>query len=71
MKYLFKTMKSWFFWAGVGLIIGGVTSLGLNLGVQETVTASEDYTGYSFAWIAVGIAFIIFGFVKKQKEEKS
>ena len=64
-------MKPWLFWAGVGFLIGGITSLALNLGVQSSLSMLEDLTGYSIGWIAVGIVFIIFSKIKRNKEEKS
>jgi len=63
-------MKSWFFWAGVSFVIGGVISLALNLGVQEKLTMLEDMTGYSIGWMAVGVVLIIYSFMRCRKEEK-
>ncbi len=64
-------MKGWFFWAGIGLIIGGAISLALNLGVQENLSDLEDLSGYSLSWIVVGIALIVFSIVKRKREVKS
>jgi len=63
-------MKSWFFWAGISFVIGGIVSLGLNLGVQGQLSRLEDMTGYSIGWIAVGIVLISYGFIKNKKEKK-
>ena len=62
-------MKTWFFWAGISFIIGGIISLALNLGVQESLSMLEDLTGYAVGWIAVGIVLIIISIVKSKKEE--
>ena len=63
-------MKPWLFWAGIGFIIGGIISLALNLGVQESLTKWEDLTGYAVGWIAVGVVLLAVSFVKNKKEEK-
>ena len=63
-------MKSWFFWAGISFVIGGIVSLGLNIGVQGQLSRLEDMTGYSIGWIAVGIVLISYGFIKNKKEKK-
>jgi hypothetical protein len=47
-------MKTWFFWAGISFIIGGIISLALNLGVQGSLSMLEDLTGYAIGWMAVG-----------------
>ena len=62
-------MKNWFFWVGISFIIGGILSLALNLGVQESLSMLEDLTGYSIGWIIVGIFLVIFGLIKSKKEE--
>ncbi len=64
-------MKSWFFWAGTSFIIGGIISLALNLGVQESLSMLEDLTGYAIGWIAVGIVLIVFSLVKSKKEKRT
>ena len=69
-KLLFLYMKSWFFWAGISFVIGGIVSLGLNIGVQGQLSRLEDMTGYSIGWIAVGIVLISYGFIKNKKEKK-
>ncbi|MDH3611094.1 MAG: hypothetical protein OEM79_04955 [Nitrosopumilus sp.] len=63
-------MKTWFFWAGISFIVGGVISLALNLGVQASLSMLEDLTGYAIGWIAVGIVLIIISYIKNKKEEK-
>jgi len=63
-------MKSWFFWAGISFVIGGIVSLAINLGVQDTVSRLEDMTGYSIGWIAVGIVLIFYSIIKGKKERK-
>ena len=65
----FLVVKSWFFWAGISFVIGGIVSLGLNLGVQGTLTRLEDMTGYSIGWIAVGIVLIAYSLIKNKKEK--
>jgi hypothetical protein len=62
-------MKTWFFWAGISFIIGGIISLALNLGVQESLGMLEDLTGYAIGWIAVGVVLIVFSLIKSKKEE--
>ena len=63
-------MKTWFFWAGISFIVGGIISLALNLGVQTSLSMLEDLTGYAIGWIAVGIVLIVFSYMKNKKEEK-
>ena len=62
-------MKTWFFWAGISFIIGGIISLALNLGVQGSLSMLEDLTGYAIGWMAVGAVLIIFSLVKSKKKE--
>jgi len=62
-------VKSWFFWAGISFVVGGFVSLGINLGVQGTLSRLEDMTGYSIGWIAVGIVLIVYSLVKGKKEK--
>ena len=62
-------MKTWFFWAGISFIIGGIISLALNLGVQGSLSMLEDLTGYAIGWMVVGVVLIIFSQVKNKKEE--
>ncbi len=62
-------MKQWLFWVGISFTIGGIISLSLNLGVQESLSMLEDLTGYSIGWIAVGIVLIVFSLVKSKKEK--
>jgi hypothetical protein len=62
-------MKTWFFWAGISFIIGGIISLALNLGVQESLSMLEDLTGYAIGWMAVGVVLIVFSILKGKKEE--
>ena len=64
-------MKTWLFWAGISFVIGGIISLALNLGVQESMRMLEDLTGYAVGWIAVGVVLIVFSLVKNKKEENS
>ena len=61
-------MKTWFFWAGIRFIIGGIISLALNLGVQESLSMLEDLTGYAIGWMAVGVVLIVFSILKGKKE---
>jgi len=69
--FSFVVVKSWFFWAGISFVIGGSVSLGLNLGVQVSLTRLEDMTGYSIGWIVVGIVLIVYSLVKNKKKEKT
>ena len=62
-------MKSWFFWAGISFIVGGIISLALNLGVQGSLNMLEDLTGYAIGWVVVGIVLIVFSLVKSKKKE--
>jgi hypothetical protein len=62
-------MKTWFFWAGISFIIGGIISLALTLGVQGSLSMLEDLTGYAIGWIAVGVVLIVFSLVRSKKEE--
>lgn len=62
-------MKTWFFWAGISFVIGGIISLALNLGVQESMSMLEDLTGYAVGWMAVGFVLIVISIVKSKKEE--
>ena len=62
-------MKTWFFWAGISFIIGGIISLALNLGVQGSLSMLEDLTGYAIGWMAVGVVLIVFSLLKGKKEE--
>ena len=64
-------VKTWFFWAGISFIVGGIISLALNLGVQGRLTMLEDMTGYSIGWIAVGVVLLVYGIVKNKGEKKS
>ncbi len=63
-------MKTWFFWAGISFIVGGIISLALNLGVQASMRMLEDLTGYAIGWIAVGIVLVVFSYMKSKKDEK-
>ena len=63
-------MKPWLFWAGISFVVGGIISLALNLGVQQSLSMLEDLTGYAIGWIAVGIVLIVFSLMKRKKEEK-
>ncbi len=64
-------MKTWFFWAGISFIVGGIISLALNLGVQESLSMLEDLTGYAIGWIVVGIVLIVFSLLKSKKEKRT
>jgi len=64
-------VKSWFFWAGISFIIGGIISLALNLSVQGRLTMLEDMTGYSIGWISVGVVLLVYSIVKNKKEKRS
>ena len=59
-------MKNWLFWAGVSFIVGGAVSLALTLGATESVSSSEDLTGYAIGWMLVGVVLIAIGFIKKK-----
>ena len=63
-------MKNWLFWAGVSFILGGVVSLALNLGVTETLSSSEDLSGYSIGWMLVGAVLVGIGYIKKKSFNK-
>jgi hypothetical protein len=62
-------MKTWFFWAGISFIVGGIISLALNLGVQGSLNMLEDLTGYAIGWVVVGVVLIVFSLVKSKKKE--
>ena len=62
-------MKTWFFWAGISFIVGGIISLALNLGVQGSLRMLEDLTGYAIGWIAVGIVLIAFSYMKNKRKD--
>jgi len=64
-------VKSWFFWAGISFIIGGIISLALNLSVQGRLTMLEDMTGYSLGWISVGVVLLVYSIVKNKNENRS
>ena len=64
-------VKSWFFWAGISFIIGGIISLALNLSVQGRLTMLEDMTGYSVGWISVGVVLLVYSIVKNNHEKRS
>ena len=63
-------MKNWLFWAGVSFIVGGAVSFALNLGATETLSPSEDLSGYAIGWILVGVILITIGFIKKKNPTK-
>jgi len=63
-------MKTWFFWAGISFIFGGIIRLALNLGLQVGMSMLEDLTGYAIGWIAVGIVLVVFSYMKSKKDEK-
>lgn len=62
-------VKPWLFWVGISFIVGGSTSLAINFGVEVPLSPMEDLTGYSVAWIAIGIVFVAFSLLKKNKEK--
>lgn len=64
-------MRNWLFWAGVSFIIGGIVSLALNLGATETLSSSEDLSGYAIGWMIVGIVLAGIGYMKKNIFTKS
>ena len=64
-------VKPWLFWVGVSFIVGGSTSLAINFGVEVPLSPMEDLTGYSVAWIAIGIVFVGFSLLKKNKEKNN
>ena len=64
-------MKPWLFWAGISFLIGGSISLALNLGTTDPLALTEDLTGYAIGWMAVGVAFIVYSFVKNKRGQKS
>jgi drug/metabolite transporter (DMT)-like permease len=63
-------MKNWLFWAGVSFILGGVVSLTLNLGVTETLSSSEDLSGYAIGWMIIGAVLVGIGYIKKKSFNK-
>lgn len=66
----FCVMKNWLFWAGVSFIVGGIVSLALNLGAQETLNSSEDLSGYAIGWMIVGVVLVGISFIKKKNSTK-
>ena len=64
-------VKPWLFWVGISFIVGGSTSLAINFGVEVPLSPMEDLTGYSVAWIAIGIVFVTFSLLKKNKEKNN
>jgi hypothetical protein len=62
-------MKSWFFWAGISFIIGGIVSFAITVGAGAPLSRFEDTTGYSFGWIVAGIVLIVYGAIKRKKEK--
>jgi len=62
-------MRSWLFWAGASFIIGGLVSLGLNLSVEGELSMLEDLTGYAVGWMVVGVVFIGYSMIKKNKRD--
>ena len=70
MIHFFLNMKTWFFWAGLSFIVGGLISLALSLGVQLSIGMLENLTGYAMGWIAVGIVLIVFNYVKQKKKKE-
>jgi amino acid transporter len=60
-------MKTWFLWAGISFVIGGVVSFVLTKGATESVSFQEDISGYSIGWIIVGLVLILVGFLKRNK----
>ena len=62
-------VKPWLFWVGISFIVGGSTSLAMTFGVEVPLSPMEDLTGYSVAWIAIGIVFVAFSLLKKNKEK--
>jgi hypothetical protein len=63
-------MKNWLFWAGVSFIVGGIVSLALTLGATDTISSSEDISGYAIGWMIVGIVLIIIGFFKRKNSKQ-
>ena len=62
-------VKSWLLWVGISFIVGGSTSLVINFGVESPLSPMEDLTGYSAVWVAIGIVFVLFSLIKKNKEK--
>jgi len=58
-------VKKWIFWAGIGFLVGGIVSFGINATVEGTLTFEEDISGYALGWIAVGIILISYGLISK------
>lgn len=60
-------MKTWFLWAGISFIIGGIVSFALTKGSTMPLSFQEDISTYSIGWILVGIVLISIGFLKRHK----
>ena len=61
-------MVHWLIWTGIGFIIAGTVSLAITFGGEGPQRLVEEFFGYSVAWIILGIALIIVGFVKKLRK---
>lgn len=61
-------MRKWIVFGGIGLIIGGITSLVMTLGVEGEFDLRESFTSYSIGWLATGIAMVAIGFILKPKK---
>ncbi len=60
-------MKTWFLWAGISFIVGGLVSFALVTGATASISFQEDISGYSIAWILVGIILASIGFLRRKK----
>lgn len=58
----------WLLWTGIAFVVGGLTSLAITLGATGQLHFLEDLTSYSIGWIIIGVALIIFGYLKKSKK---
>ena len=61
-------MIKWIFWAGIGILVGGIVSLSMNIAVENTLSFQEDISGYAIGWIGAGIVLIIVGLLTNRKQ---
>lgn len=62
-------MKKWIVFGGIGIVVGGITSLAMTLGVEGKFDFREDFISYSIGWLIAGIVMIGFGFILKPKNQ--
>lgn len=60
-------MRKWIFWAGIGIFVGGIVSLSLNVAVEESLSFREDVSGYALGWIGAGMILMIAGLLSNRK----